>query len=161
VALAGAESVQVVDLTSQRAAGEILVGSSPQQVVMLPNGTTGLVVSRGPGILACFDSRCYTVSQTIRVGTNSHRLAGSRVEHTASVAHEGSQDVSVVEGASSTETATVHGGNARRMIVVQPGSGGQGMDTSTHSAVAHARHDADLRPRHPRGPRIDGKRTRD
>ena len=65
MALAGAEAVQGVDLTRQRAAGGILVGSSPQQVVMLPNGTTGLVVSRGPGILACFDSRCSTVSQTI------------------------------------------------------------------------------------------------
>src|SRR5438552_4424420 len=105
---------------------QILVGSSPQQVVTLPNGTTGLVVSRGPGIFACFDSRCYTVSQTIRVGTNPHGLAGSRVERTAYVAHEGSQDVSVVEGASSTVTATVHVGNAPRMIVVQPGSGGQG-----------------------------------
>jgi len=153
--------VQGVDLTRQRAAGGILVGSSPQQVVMLPNGTTGLVVSRGPGLLACFDSRCSTVSQTIWVGTNPYRLAGSRVEHTASVAHEGSQDVSVVEGASRTETTTVYGGKAPRMIVGQPGSGGQDKDTHTHRAVAHARHDADLRPRHPGGPRRDGQRTPD
>jgi hypothetical protein len=113
--------------TSQRAAGESRVGSSPQQVVTLPNGTTGLGVSRGPGILAGFDSRGSTVSPTIRVGTNPHGLAGSRVARTASVAHEGAPDVSVVEGASSTVTATVHGGNALRMIVVQPGAGGQGM----------------------------------
>jgi len=83
VAVADAEAVQMVDLTSQRAAGEIRVGSSPQQVVTLPNGTTGLVVSRGPGIFAGFDSRCSTVSQTIRVGMNPHGLAGSIVEHTA------------------------------------------------------------------------------
>jgi hypothetical protein len=161
VAVAGAEAVQVVDLTSQRAAGEILVGSSPQQVVTLPNGTTGLVVSRGPEILACFDSRCYTVSQTIRVGTNPHGLAGSIVERTAYVAHEGSQDVSVVEGASRTVTATRP---CRQRSAYDRGAAWlwrTGHDTSTHSAVAHARHNADLRPRHPGGPRIDGKRTRD
>ena len=118
MAVAGAEAVQVVDLTSQRAAGGLLVGSSPQQVVTLPNGTMGLVVSRGPGIRACFDSRCDTVSQTIRVGTNPHGLAVSIDARTAYGAHEGSQDVSVVEGASSTGTATVHGGNAPRMLVV-------------------------------------------
>ena len=106
VAVADAEAVQMVELTSQRAAGEIRVGSSPQQVVTLPNGTTGLVVSRGPGILAGFDSRCSTVSQTIRVGTHPHGLAGRRVACTASGAHEGLQDVSVVGGASSIVTAT-------------------------------------------------------
>jgi hypothetical protein len=128
----------MVELTSQRAAGEIRVGSSPQQVVTLPNGTTGLVVNRGPGSLAGFDSRCYTVSQTIRVGTPPHGLAGSRVARTASGAHEGSQDVSVVGGASSTVTATVHGGNAPRMSVVQPGAGGQGMrPVRTAQALTH------------------------
>jgi len=87
----------------------------------------GLVVSRGLGILAGFDSRCSTVSQTIRVGTTPHGLAGRRVARTASGAHEGSPAVSVVGGVSSTVTATVHGGNAPHLSVVQPGAGGQGM----------------------------------
>jgi len=117
----------MVELTSQRAVRKIRVGCSPQQIVALPNGTKGLVVNRGPGSLAGFDSRCYTVSQTIRVDTTPHGLAGSSVARTASGAHEGSQDVSVVGGASSTVTATVHGGNAPHMSVVQPGAGGQGM----------------------------------
>jgi hypothetical protein len=106
VAVAGAEAIQMVALTSQRAVRESRVGCSPQQIVALPNGTKGLVVNRGPGSLAGFDSRCYTVSQTIRVDTTPHGLAGSSVARTASGAHEGSQDVSVVGGASSTVTAT-------------------------------------------------------
>ena len=117
----------MVELTSQRAAGEIRVGSSPQQIVTLPNGTMGLVVNRGPGIRAGFDSRCSTVSQTLRGGTTPHGLAGRRVARTASGVHAGSQDVSVVRGASSTVTATVHRGTAPRRSVVQPGAGGEDM----------------------------------
>src|SRR5262249_43683952 len=114
-----------------------------------------------PGILACFDARCYTVSQTIQVGTNPHGLAGSRVARTTYVAHEGSQDVSVVEGASSTSDRHRPW---RQCSAYDRGAAWlwrTGHDTNTHSAVAHARHNADRRPRHPGGPRRDGKRTRD
>ncbi len=131
VTVAGADAVQVVDLTSQRVVGQIPVGASPHHLVMLPNGTAGLVVSQGPGTLEFFDSTRHTVSHTIRVGTNPHWLAVSTDGRTAYVTNEGSQDVSVVDVARGTVTATVHVGNAPRKIVVQPGPGGQGMPSAS------------------------------
>jgi YVTN family beta-propeller protein len=135
VTVAGADAVQVVDLTSQRVVGQIPVGASPHHVMMLPNGSAGLVVSQGPGTLTFFDPTRHTVNRTVRVGTNPHWLAVSTDGRTAYVANEGSQDVSVVDVASGTVTATVQVGNAPRKIVVQPGSGGQGM-TSAPTAPA-------------------------
>src|SRR4029434_9205935 len=77
VTVAGADAVQVVDLPSQRVVGQIPVGASPHIVMMLPNGSAGLVVSQGPGTLEFFDPTRHTISRTVRVGTNPHWLAVS------------------------------------------------------------------------------------
>jgi YVTN family beta-propeller protein len=146
VTVAGADAVQVVDLTSQHVVGQIPVGASPHHVMMLPNGSAGLVVSQGPGTLEFFDPTRHTVSHTVRVGANPHWLAVSTDGGTAYVTNEGSQDVSIVDIASSIVTGTVHVGNAPRKIVVQPGSGGQGMapgptaQSPTHGTVTLSDH---------------------
>src|SRR4029453_142466 len=120
------DAVQVVDLPSQRVLGQIPVGASPHIVMMLPNGSAGLVVSQGPGTLEFFDPTRHTISRTVRVGTNPHWLAVSSDGRAAFVSNEGSQDVSVVDVTSGTVTATVQVGNAPRKLVVQPGPVGQG-----------------------------------
>jgi YVTN family beta-propeller protein len=138
VTVAGAAAVQVVDLASQRVIGQIPVGASPHHLLMLPHRTNGLVVSQGPGTLEFFDPMRRTVSRTVQVGTNPHWLAVSTDGRTAYVTNEGSQDVSIVDIASRTVTATVQVGNAPRKIVVQPGSGGQGMTSGlTAPTPAH------------------------
>jgi YVTN family beta-propeller protein len=122
------------------------VGASPHHVVMLPNGSAGLVVSQGPGTLEFFDPTRHTVSHTVRVGANPHWLAVSTDGGTAYVTNEGSQDVSVVDVASSTVTATGQVGNAPRKIVVQPGPVGQGVTAvptapaPTHGTVTVSDH---------------------
>jgi YVTN family beta-propeller protein len=146
VTVAGVDAVQVVDLTRQRVVGQIPVGASPHHVMMLPNGSAGLVVSQGPSTLAFFDPTRHTVHRTVQVGTNPHWLAVSTDGHTAYVTNEGSQDVSVVDVTSGTVTATVQVGNAPRKIIVQPGSGGQGMTSAptapapTHSTMTISDH---------------------
>src|SRR5229473_2534045 len=97
-----------------RVGGQIPVGASPHHVLILPNGTAGLVVSQGPGTLELFDPTRHTVSHTVRVGTNPHWIAISTDGRTAYVTNEGSQDVAVVDVASRTVTATVPVGNAPR-----------------------------------------------
>src|SRR5262249_17468254 len=96
--------------------------------------------------LEFFDPTRHTVSHTVRVGTNPHWLTVSTDGRTAYVTNEGSQDVSVVDVASGTVTATVQVGNAPRKIVVQPGSGRQSMapapaaSSPTHATVTVSDH---------------------
>src|SRR5262245_3047726 len=70
VTVAGADAVQVVDLTSQRVVGQIPVGASPHHLLTFPNGTAGLVVSQGPGTLEFFDPPRHNVSYPVMSGHN-------------------------------------------------------------------------------------------
>src|SRR5262249_26429337 len=123
VTVAGADSVQVLDLASTRIVSQIPVGASPHHPLFTPDGSARLGVSQGPGVLAILDPTRDTVSATIAVGKAPHWIAASSDGRTAYVSNEGSNDVSVVDLVHHTVTATVPVGNAPRKIVVQPGPG--------------------------------------
>jgi len=126
---AGVSSVQVLDpAASDRIVAQIPTGVSPH-FVSYPRGSAfGIVVVQGPSELLLFDPATNKPARSIAVGKQPHWATASGDGKTAYVTNEGSNDVTVVDVATS-RTTTIAVGNAPRKVVVQgrAASAGKGM----------------------------------
>ena len=118
--LAGVDSVQVLDPTSNKILTQIPVGASPHHPLFTKDGKEALIVSQGPGELDVVNPATNAVAATVKVGMMPHWIALTPNGQTAYVTNEASNDVSVVDLTTNQVTATIPVGNAPRKIVVQP-----------------------------------------
>jgi YVTN family beta-propeller protein len=120
--LAGVDSFQVLDTTSNQIVAQIPVGASPHYAPFIPGGRWALAVVQGPGELAILDTATNTVAAAVPVGKAPHWSTSSSDGRTAYVTNEGTNDVSVVDLTGRRVLATIPVGNAPRKIAVQPGA---------------------------------------
>jgi YVTN family beta-propeller protein len=133
--LAGADSIQVLDTTSNQIVAQIPVGASPHYAPFTPDGRWALAVVQGPGELAILDTTGNTVAAAVPVGKAPHWSTSSSDGRTAYVTNEGTNDVSVVDLAGRRVLATISVGNAPRKIAVQPGATAAAASPATATAA--------------------------
>jgi len=117
--LAGSDAVQVLDAATNRIVKQIPVGASPHHPLFSADGKTALVVSQGPGTLSLINTALDSVVKIAKVGKLPHWIAVTG-DGRAYVSNELSNDVSVVDLATMSTTATIPVGNAPRKMVIQP-----------------------------------------
>jgi YVTN family beta-propeller protein len=133
--LAGVDSFQVLDTTSNQIVAQIPVGASPHYAPFTPDGHWALAVVQGPGELAILDTATNTVAGVVPVGKAPHWSTSSSDGRTAYVTNEATNDVSVVDLTGRRVLATIPVGNAPRKIAVQPGSTVAAASPATASAA--------------------------
>ena len=133
--LAGVDSIQVLDTTSNQIVAQIPVGASPHYAPFTPDGRWALAVVQGPGELAILDTTANTVAAAVPVGKAPHWSTSSSDGRTAYVTNEATNDVSVVDLAGRRVLATIPVGNAPRKIAVQPGATAAAASPATATAA--------------------------
>jgi YVTN family beta-propeller protein len=133
--LAGVDSFQVLDTTSNQIVAQIPVGASPHYAPFTPDGRWALAVVQGPGELAILDTVTNTVAGVVPVGKAPHWSTSSSDGRTAYVTNEATNDVSVVDLAGRRVLATIPVGNAPRKIAVQPGATAAAASPATAAAA--------------------------
>lgn len=118
VTMAGANTISVIDPSSDKIVAEIPTGPSPHVANVFRGAPIGTAVVQGPSELALFDPATNMPARAIMVGKQPHWAAATADGKKVYVTNEGSNDVTVVDLATS-QTKTIAVGNAPRKIVVQ------------------------------------------
>jgi YVTN family beta-propeller protein len=122
----GGNSVTVVDLTTNHAAGTIPLpaGSQPRGIAVTPDGGKVYVANSGTGTVSIIDTATRAVTGSITVGSQPNRMAMSSNGHELYVSNTGSNSVSVIDVLSDTVSTTITGASNTRAVAV----GGAGTD---------------------------------
>jgi len=132
------DSVQVLDVSTNKIIDQIAVGTSPHYALVSPNAAYGMVVSQKTNELTMWDPITHKVQSTVKVGTLPHWIALNSDGTVAYVTNETSNDVSVVDLSSGKVIVTIPVGQAPRKIVMQPLASAAGSATANATAVATA-----------------------
>ena len=112
-----ANTVSVIDTTSNTVAATIPVGSAPWGVAVSPDGSTVYVANFIDGTVSVIATATDTVTATIPVGITPFGVA---VFGAVFVTNSGDNTVSVIDPASNTVTAVIPVGIAPRGVAVTP-----------------------------------------
>src|SRR5262249_24631926 len=104
-----ANTVSVIDTTSNTVAATIPVGSAPWGVAVSPDGSTVYVTNFHGNTVSVIATASNTVTATIPVGSGPFGVAVTPDGSTVYVANEFANTVSVIAPASNTVTATIPG----------------------------------------------------
>ena len=104
-----ANTVSVIDTTSNTVADTIPVGSRPGGVAVTPDGSTVYVANQGANTVSVIATASNTVTATIPVGSVPWGVAASPDGSTVYVTNFQNNTVSVIDTTSNTVTATIPG----------------------------------------------------
>ena len=134
--LAGENAVQLLDPRSDQIVARVPTGVSPHIANLFRGAAAATVVVQGPGELMLFDPTSNAVLRSIPVGRQPHWVASSGDGGTMYVTNEGSNDVTIVDLATSA-TRSVPVGNAPRKIVVQQAPATTGSASGARVSIAN------------------------
>ena len=119
VANEGANTVSVIDGTTNTVTATVAVGNGPDGVGVDPSTDT-IYVADGGGGVSVIDGATNTVTATIGVGLFPQAVAVDPVTDTVYVTNSSSGTLSVIDGATNTVTATVGGLDTPLGVAVNP-----------------------------------------
>ncbi len=114
----GANSVSVLDTSTNTVKKTIPVGVTPLYVVISPDGTRAYVANSGSHSVSVIDTSTNTVIATVQVGNSPYQLAVSSDGSRLYVANNGSNSVSVIGTANDVVVATVAVGHSPASVTI-------------------------------------------
>lgn len=115
----GAATITVVDLGLRTVVGQINVGTTPRELLVLPGNRTGFVTENG-GVVRRLDLKLRVSVATIPVGSNPGSLTATPDARFLYVANEGSNDVSVIDIAANMEIKKIPVGVTPVQVNMRP-----------------------------------------
>ena len=107
VADQGANSVDVIDLSSNTVIETITVGTTPYGVTIAPNGQYAYIANNGSNSISVVSTLTYTVVNTITVGTTPYFTVFTPDGSIAYVTNNGTNTVSVINTATMAVTSSI------------------------------------------------------